>query len=210
MNKLAMLQSNVSNLNTKDQSFAQSLLDQSVVRVLSEKQMYWVNILADRATPSEIIIPTTISVTGIIELIRRNNNAKRPKIRFFIGETEFTLSVASSKAKFPGTINVNGGFWYGRIHQDGRYELSSRIEQSAHEPIIKALLEVAADPAKAAAEYGKKTGRCCFCALSLTDERSLNVGYGAICAKNYRLPWNCTELEKLVLVKELTPAQAFG
>jgi len=118
MNKLAMLQSNVSNLNPKDQSFAQSLLEQAVVRVLSEKQMYWVNILADRAAPvTPEVIPTTISVTGIIELIRRNNNAKRPKIRFFIGETEFTLSVAGSKAKFPGTINVTAGYWYGRIHR---------------------------------------------------------------------------------------------
>ena len=39
------------------------------------------------------------------------------------------------------------------------------------------------------AEVGKKEGNCCFCARDLTDHRSTAHGYGAICAKKFRLPW---------------------
>jgi len=203
----------LSNLSKSDQEFALSLMEQAKTRKLSDKQLYWLGVLSEKAAALDVKeeVTTPISVTGIIELLRRNNNAKRPKIRFLTGDVEFTLSVAGSKSRFPGTVNVvTGNQWYGRIHPDGRYELSSRIDKQAHTAVIEALQAIAADPAKAAAEYGKKTGRCCFCALHLTDARSLMVGYGAICAKNYRLPWNVSELEKELLVKDLTNIQAFG
>jgi hypothetical protein len=48
---------------------------------------------------------------------------------------------------------------------------------------------MAADPAKAASEYGRLTVHCCFCSLPFTDARSTAVGYGRICAGNYGLPW---------------------
>ncbi len=158
----------------------------------------------------EVYIPVTAK--AIMELIRRNNNAKRPKIRFLVRDTEFTLSVASSNSRFPGTINVvsKGNRWYGRIHENGKYEAASAMAMADHNIVIQVLNAVAADPAKAAAEYGKKTGRCCFCWLPLTDHRSLAVGYGKVCAKNYRLPWDISELEVLTLVPELTEKQAFG
>jgi hypothetical protein len=47
----------------------------------------------------------------------------------------------------------------------------------------------AANPAAAAAEYGRETGYCSFCSRELTDERSVGVGYGPICAGKYSLPW---------------------
>lgn len=40
-----------------------------------------------------------------------------------------------------------------------------------------------------AAQFGALTGRCVFCTKRLTDERSIEVGYGAICAENNSLPW---------------------
>lgn len=40
-----------------------------------------------------------------------------------------------------------------------------------------------------AAAFGKLTGTCVYCALKLTDERSLSVGYGPTCAANNGLPW---------------------
>jgi hypothetical protein len=202
----------IQSLPAKDQDFANSLINQSQKRELSERQMYWVAVLIDRALPKTDLISTDVSVSGIVELLRRNNNAKRPKIRFFIGETEFILSVAGSQARVPGSINVvSTGQWYGRIHTDGRYEPSQKsIEGEPHAVIISALNLIAQDPAKAAAEYGKKTGRCCFCFLGLDDPRSLEVGYGPVCAKHYKLPWNATKLETELLVKKLTNKQAFG
>jgi hypothetical protein len=208
---ISRLMACIQSLPAKDQDFANSLINQSQKRQLSEKQLYWVAVLIDKTLPKTDLVPTSVSVTGIVELLRRNNNAKRPKIRFFIGETEFILSVAGSQARVPGSINiVSTGQWYGRIHTDGRYEPSQKIQAERHTAVIETLNIIAQDPVKAAAEYGKKTGRCCFCFLSLDDPRSLEVGYGPVCAKHYKLPWNATKLETELLVKKLTNKQAFG
>jgi len=51
------------------------------------------------------------------------------------------------------------------------------------------LTRLGQDPSGVASEYGKLTGRCSFCARRLTDARSISVGYGATCAKNYDLEW---------------------
>lgn len=40
-----------------------------------------------------------------------------------------------------------------------------------------------------ASEYGHAHGYCVFCALELTDERSVAVGYGKVCAERRSLPW---------------------
>lgn len=45
------------------------------------------------------------------------------------------------------------------------------------------------NPVQTLAEIGKKEGNCCFCARDLTDPRSTAHGYGAICAKKFRLAW---------------------
>ena len=43
--------------------------------------------------------------------------------------------------------------------------------------------------AAVAAAYGQTHGHCMFCALELTDERSVDVGYGPTCASKRNLPW---------------------
>jgi hypothetical protein len=43
--------------------------------------------------------------------------------------------------------------------------------------------------AEEAAEYGRATGQCIVCCRSLTDDRSLEVGYGKTCAGNNGWPW---------------------
>lgn len=40
-----------------------------------------------------------------------------------------------------------------------------------------------------AQRFGRITGRCVFCSRKLTDERSITVGYGQICAAREGLPW---------------------
>ena len=47
---------------------------------------------------------------------------------------------------------------------------------------------VAADPAAAAKAYGALMGRCSFCDTAITDEGSVEVGYGPVCAKRFGLP----------------------
>jgi hypothetical protein len=43
--------------------------------------------------------------------------------------------------------------------------------------------------AEQAAEFGHVTGQCVFCSRLLTDERSLAVGYGPVCASKNGLAW---------------------
>jgi len=211
MSQITRLMMCVSSLPAKDQNFANSLIEQAQRKQLSEKQLYWVDALILKTETKPETMPTAISVPGIIELIRRHNNAKRPKIRFLIGQDEFVISVASSQSSVPGSLNiVCNKIWYGRIHTDGRYEPSRRIAEDKNTEVVAALNAIAQDPVKAAMEYGKNTGHCCFCALKLDDPRSLVVGYGPICAKHYRLPWNASALEVELLVKKLTDQEAFG
>ena len=40
-----------------------------------------------------------------------------------------------------------------------------------------------------ASAYGKAHGFCMFCSLELTDQRSVDAGYGPTCANKYDLPW---------------------
>lgn len=66
-----------------------------------------------------------------------------------------------------------------------------KIERSVNRgPRITQLLkDLSQNPAGMAAAYGKLSGRCCFCASELTDDKSISVGYGPVCAKNYSLPY---------------------
>jgi len=43
--------------------------------------------------------------------------------------------------------------------------------------------------AEQAAKFGRLWGSCVFCSRMLTDERSVAVGYGPVCAEHNGLPW---------------------
>lgn len=55
--------------------------------------------------------------------------------------------------------------------------------------LIPTIRNMAENPLKVALAYGKQTGHCCFCGIDLTDNRSVTMGYGPICAGKYNLPW---------------------
>lgn len=143
--------------------------------------------------------PAPVAIDGIEPVVALLKNAapKRPKLLVRAGDESLRLSIAGSMARYPGTINITSTSvdgegereWYGRIHLDGRFEASRRIESATADAVLVALREVATDPAKAAARYGHLTGFCCFCGRKLDDERSTLVGYGPVCADSYNLPW---------------------
>jgi hypothetical protein len=43
--------------------------------------------------------------------------------------------------------------------------------------------------AEEAAAFGHATGHCVYCSRELTDDRSVEVGYGPVCAEKNGLPW---------------------
>ena len=137
------------------------------------------------------------SLAGILAIFdRAAQHLKFPAIVLLVDGIDggVRVSRAGANAKFPGSLNVTsftkddseyGRTWYGRVTLDGKYSPS----RDSIPAIATALAAFAANPAKVAAEFGRLTGNCCFCRRTLTDERSTAVGYGAICADHYGLPW---------------------
>lgn len=197
-------------LSERDRSFAQSLLAQFADRgSLSEKQRFWVGELVKRARNAGTGVPTDARRAGlsqptpeaktfarIVELFAKAGG--RAAIVFRTSaDYEFRLSVAGERSQQPGSINVTdanaGGFesrvWFGRITTAGVWQPSRKLPANTVAQVEAALERFNADPAKAAAEYGHLVGSCCFCRRELTDERSVTVGYGPICASRFSLPW---------------------
>jgi len=50
---------------------------------------------------------------------------------------------------------------------------------------LPALLRIAADPLKAAIDYGRLTGKCACCGRKLTNKISVELGIGPICRDNW-------------------------
>jgi hypothetical protein len=113
----------------------------------------------------------------------RDKGLKAPRTRFAApGSGELQLSLAPLSGKNPGAVYVKvNGDYAGKVMADGAVVGITPV-------LVDALRAIAADPAAAGAAYGRLTGRCSFCTQGLTDEGSLEVGYGPVCAKNYGLP----------------------
>ena len=186
-------------LSEKDQSFASSLL-QNVRQYGSatSKQRPWLEKLIARANgqdkPPERTKTEIGSLAGVMALFdKARAKLKAPAIVIRIGDRDIRISVASATARVPGSLNVatdegyGSSTWFGRILEGGVFEASPRDPTPPE--LIAGLQRFATEPAKMAAEHGHLTGKCCFCSLPLTDERSAAVGYGKKCSQNFGLPY---------------------
>lgn len=126
------------------------------------------------------------SAIAIFLRMARERGLKFPKVRFAAaGGAELLLTLAGPQSKNPGAVFVKlAGFYLGSIAVDG----AVRGELARRDDILSTLATIATDPAKAAKEYGALTCRCSFCGKGLTDEGSVEVGYGPVCADKYGLP----------------------
>jgi hypothetical protein len=135
----------------------------------------------------------TADFDGLVAVFRHaKSKLKFPKVRLMAEDgTPVRFSVAGGRSKHEGTIGItdDGVYpdnrWFGRIHQDGRFEKGRHLTPE----VEKVIRDFAADPAATAAAHGQKWGHCTFCNLKLTDDRSRFVGYGEVCAGHFGLPW---------------------
>jgi hypothetical protein len=183
---------------------------------LTDKQLPWVRKLIDRANKPEREKVEIGQLSGVNALFdKARQHLKSPSIVLSIGADEsgtpylVKLSVAAAHHREPGTINVteyddtkewSDLLWYGRILKDGRFEISPKVsaDEVARANVdyaVDQLKEFANDPVGVATAHGRLTGRCCFCHLSLKDERSTAVGYGSTCAKSWGLAWGARPAE---------------
>lgn len=80
--------------------------------------------------------------------------------------------------------------YLGRIESTGQLVIAGAVKGlPAKGQLIEALQSIDADPLAAAVAYARATNRCGFCTRELTDEPSVQAGYGPICAEKYGLPW---------------------
>lgn len=178
----------------RSSTFACDLTERPLHR-LSAEQVIWCHILAvDNTTLVNVPVSHTNigSVLGILTLFdAARKHLQSPALRLLTEDgTEVKVSLAGREARYPGNIYVKSGrtaenVYYGRITPEGAF-----VETQHTTEAVRLLLQaLAARPEETATAYGKMTGRCCFCAAELTDERSLRVGYGQRCAKSYGLRW---------------------
>jgi hypothetical protein len=136
-------------------------------------------------------------LSGILALFAKaKTHLKFPAIVLSVGSQQVRINVSGERAKFPGSLRVMSAErdgegerdWLGRITLDGTFE-GSRAASAFFPELLAKLRAFSADPARVAGEDGRLHGRCCFCRIALSDERSTAVGYGGTCAKHYGLPW---------------------
>lgn len=194
-------------LSGKDREFALSLLDSWEQRgSLSEKQSLWAGKLIMKAEKAAAPAPVAINLSPIVQLFQNKlaaggKSGRWPEMLFRTASgTTLRLSIAGQAARFPGSLNVTSAekqfsarSWFGRIHTDGRLELSGKADPG----IADALVAFAADPAGQATAFGRETGNCCFCGIELTHGNSIKLGYGPICADKWGLfhTYNKAELK---------------
>lgn len=182
----------------KDYEFASSLISQWRRKgSLSAAQLYWVDKLIEKAKAPVLpleSVATAESFSKIVALLEKTG-LKRPKVYLQTSKDgpHIRLTVAGPGSRFQGTISVahkHADIWYGRINKDGTFWANPRIFSAGSIEQVKVMLKAfAEDPEGVAAKYGQEQKCCCFCGLTLTDERSKEVGYGPDCARNYNLKW---------------------
>ena len=200
--QVAVLKTHVEdgNLSMGDQRFALSLISKSTSPKFSEKQRDWVGILIERAEAPRQANEQIGNMSDLYDFfLNARKHLKYPKLTVRLpDDTAVKLYMSGERSKSPDTINVvlpdvyqdNGrNVWLGRIHKDGRWEQPYKQHETL--PLVRDLLEALQQDAHGvAAAYGKKTGNCCFCLKTLSDKRSVTVGYGKTCASHFGLSEN--------------------
>jgi hypothetical protein len=190
------LQALVGQLGPKDRPFAEGLLE-TVRRTgrMSDKQIYWINQLIERATiPQQ---PRRVEAVGNFARVyamfaTARRHLKYPKVHLQLADGRpVALAMSGATSHHPNTINVTDGGpygqnkWYGRVEVDGTWTAGREFPELAE--VANLLHRLSEEPEKTAAEYGQLTGYCCFCSTRLTNEKSTAVGYGPVCADHFGL-----------------------
>lgn len=136
--------------------------------------------------------PQEIEAHALLALFdKAAGRVKYPKVSFGEGDASVKFTRSGIRASQPYTVNVTDGKpfgenkWFGRIERDGKFKPSSSCTQE----VIDQIEAFNLNPARYSAERGRESGNCVYCRQTLSDNRSLSVGYGKTCSGTYGLPW---------------------
>jgi len=178
-----------------DSFFAELAEDHLAGQTLSDRQLPYLHKGALQATGKwsdsdgeNDIIGGLSAIVGHFDAAHENG-LKYPAITLKSGAPAPGVRMyrAGQKSSRPGSVAVtdsDGDDFWGRIRRDGTFH----GRDAAPDWIGDVLEEFAADPETMAREEGQATGACCFCNTKLTEEGSVRVGYGPVCAQNFGLP----------------------
>lgn len=203
----------------KDVTFAKGLIASTRQYGPTAGRILWIGKLTEKAQEAAapqaqpeqptMQLGTFARVYGLFR--KAAEKLQQPRIRLLFADRKpLVLARATDRSKYAGKIIVSdgikwGGKFYGTVDTEGNFTKGANTYAEAEE-LQGILTKLAADPARVAAEYGRLTGRCCFCNLKLTDEQSTAAGYGPVCAKNYGLADE--RAEALPLLKTYEGAEA--
>jgi hypothetical protein len=178
--------------------FATSLFSQFEKRgTLSDKQWGWVLKLVDQVDNPPPPSQKLPNIKGVLALMKRAVDPKGktfPKLWLKLSDSDLRIHRATSASKYNGQLMLTDGkgygrnLYFGRIDTKGDLFLAYEGKQRSQE-IIDLLTRLVADPEKVVSEYGNLSGNCFACHKQLTDDRSIRVGYGKVCAKKFGLRW---------------------
>lgn len=197
INDLTLL---LGNLKEKDRAFAESLLAfYKKTGKLTFKQAPYIYSLLESAVG---VVPDGErrkigDMTKITDLfLKAKATLKFPYIQLTLGNDQIKLRLQGSTAKYPGAVSVLvNKIWVGRVHTNGEFEMGASFYSCGiQDQVLDLLVQFSKDPAGTAAALGKLACRCIFCNLPLTDEKSLGVGYGEICANHWGLPYGTKKM----------------
>jgi len=184
----------VSKLSRSDAEFAQSLAGNfRTWGRLSDKQLQWVDTLTQRANAPAPQPAQQVNVQKIQDLFAvAAQKLRRVKVAVqTVAGQKVVFSKAGPASKYAGQILVTDGGPFGANKYFGRIDVNGDFyaTRSAVADVESVIKEFADNPAEVAGKYGKLTGGCSFCNRKLDDDRSLDVGYGPVCAKRFNLAW---------------------
>ena len=215
-NRAERLRAALPKIELRSQGFAQSLLSgfERFGCFTDRQRPYVLRLVADAEAPAaarerETARRNVGDLSGIMALFAKaQQHLKRPAVELGVPgygpEQAVRINVAGERAKVPGSLTLTSAErydtgkefperkWFGRILPDGTFEPSRDLTAvgPAYLDAVRARLAAfAADPSKVGGEDGQLHGRCCFCRLPLSDERSTAAGYGRQCASNFGLAW---------------------
>lgn len=192
-------------LAPRDASFAESLLDGfRRFRSFTDRQRpHVIRLVEGRRSqlPAHGVVVGTLDRLSTLFRAALEHGLRRPRLTFAREGRKFTVNPAKPDGANPGALYVKAdGQYLGKV-LGGRF---MSVRDAAPEAVQQAqtlLAEIAADPVNAARVHGHATGMCCFCARTLTDGRSVAMGYGPICAEKYGLAWGEQRAEQFVDVQ---------
>jgi hypothetical protein len=145
----------------------------------------------DQETVMNKKIPSLATATGefkrVIRFMQAAASRAHGKTKLLIRPqgwfSNISMAVGYDDKQRP-IVRLTGAGLDARITHGG-----SLVGCSKPDPIARTLRLLMESPEDMAREFGMLTGMCCLCSRKLTDPRSVTVGYGSTCAKQYGMRW---------------------